>query len=84
MNGHKLKGLNAPTEDDEAATKGYIRDSVIYGKGKNLLKVVGIGRWSDKINDSSYVYQADGLTGRLTDDGTIEISGTVTSAENSY
>ena len=24
MNGHKIKGLNAPTEDDEPATKGYV------------------------------------------------------------
>lgn len=31
MNGQKLKGLNTPTEDDEAATKGYVvaKESVV-------------------------------------------------------
>lgn len=29
MNGQKLKGLNAPTADDEAATKGFVEDTVV-------------------------------------------------------
>jgi len=41
MNGQTLNGLNAPTADDEAATKGYsdsqITDRVIYSGGKNLI-----------------------------------------------
>ena len=28
MNGQKLKGLNAPTEDDEAATRGFVRTEI--------------------------------------------------------
>lgn len=32
MNGQKLSGLNAPTADDEAATKGYADEQVAFAK----------------------------------------------------
>lgn len=37
MNGQSLSGLNAPTKDDEAATKGYVNELIRTAAPRNLL-----------------------------------------------
>lgn len=74
MGQHKLRGLNTPTEDDEAATKGssesftntQITDRVIYGKGKNLLK------------NTLKSQTKNGVTFTVNDDGSVTVNGTAT------
>lgn len=75
MNGQKLSGLNAPTKDDEAATKRssesftntQITDRVINGKGKNLLK------------NAVKSQTVDGVTFTVNADGSVTVNGTATS-----
>lgn len=71
MNGQPISGLNAPTSNDQAANKGYtdkeIADRVIYGKGKNLLKI------KDEIQTRN------GVTFTVNADGSITVNGTATS-----
>ena len=75
MNGQKITGLNAPTADDEAATKGssegytdsQIRDRVIYGKGKNLLDM-----------STARGGESAGITVPINPDGSYSYVGTAT------
>ena len=73
MSGQKLNGLNEPTADDEAATKGSsesfankkITDRVIYSGGKNLLPSLKLMPEADQ--DLAYTFNKD---------GTITVNGT--------
>lgn len=48
MNGHKLKGLIAPTESTEAATMGYVD-----GKWKNATVLLFASNWSSNLQQIS-------------------------------
>ena len=64
MNGQKLSGLNAPTEDTEAATKGYTRGLVKRAAPLNLLDN---SDFENPVNERGYVSGTSGLRNYVID-----------------